>query len=48
MQKETMLREELAFYSILGVRFMLVALSSTRLTRGYLQIRYVNFMFIEN
>jgi hypothetical protein len=28
-------------------RIMLVALSSSRLTRGYLRIRYDNFMFIE-
>jgi hypothetical protein len=48
MPNETVLNEELAFYFVLGLRFVLVTLSSSRLTRGYLQIGYDNFMFIEN
>jgi hypothetical protein len=48
MPNETVLKEELTFYFALGLRFMLVALSSSRLTRGYLRIRYDNFMLIEN
>jgi hypothetical protein len=46
MPNETVLKEELAFYFVLRLRIMFVALSSSRLTRGYLRIRY-NFMFIE-
>jgi hypothetical protein len=38
MPKETVLKEELAFYFLLGLRFIVVALSSSRLTRGYLRI----------
>jgi hypothetical protein len=41
------LKEELAFYFVLGLRFMVVALSSSKVTLGYLRIRY-NLMFIEN
>jgi hypothetical protein len=48
MPNETFLKEELAHYFILGLRFMLVSLSSSRLTQGYLRIGYDYFMFIEN
>jgi hypothetical protein len=48
VERETVLKEELAFYFVLELRFMLVTLSSSRLTRRYLRIRYDNFMFIEN
>jgi hypothetical protein len=34
------LKQELAFCFVLGLVFMLVALISSRLTRGYLRIRY--------
>jgi hypothetical protein len=36
MPNETVLKEELAFYFVLGLWFMLVALSSSRLAWGYL------------
>jgi hypothetical protein len=34
MPNVTVLKKELEFYFVLGLRFMLVALSSSRLTRG--------------
>jgi hypothetical protein len=43
-----MRKEELAFCFMLGVRFMFVALSSSRLTLGYLQIPFDDFTFIED
>jgi hypothetical protein len=48
MLNETVLKEGLAFYLVVGLRSMFVALSSSRLTRGYLRMCYDNFMFLEN
>jgi hypothetical protein len=48
MPNQTVVKKELAFYFVLGLRVVMVALSSSRPTRGYLLIRYDNFMFIEN
>jgi hypothetical protein len=35
LPNETVLKEELAFYFVLGLKFMLVALSSSRLKLEY-------------
>jgi hypothetical protein len=47
MLSDTVLNEELAFCFVVGMRFVFVALSFSRLTLGYFQIRFDNYMFIE-